>query len=45
MKALTLILALLTPIIWDLNLTFCNVAIAVAVWAFEVIKYMNDKEL
>lgn len=45
MKALTLILALTLPIIWGLDLTFCNITIAVAIWAIEVIKWMNDKEL
>lgn len=45
MKTLTLILALTLPIIWGLDLTFCNIMIAVAIWAIEVIKWMNDKEL
>lgn len=45
MKALTLTLALTLPIIWGLDLTFCNIMIAVAIWAVEVIKWMNDKEL
>lgn len=45
MKALTLILALLLPILWGLDLTFCNVVIAVAIWAIEVVKWMNYNEL
>lgn len=45
MKALTLALALTLPIIFGLNLTFCNIAIAVTIWVIEVIKWMNDKEL
>lgn len=45
MKALTLTLALTLPIIWGLDLTFCNLTIAVTVWAIEAIKWMNDKEL
>lgn len=42
MKTLTLILALILPIIWGLDLTFCNIAIAVTLWIIEVIKWMND---
>lgn len=42
MKTLTLILALTLPIIWGLDLTFCNIAIAVVLWIIEVIKWMND---
>lgn len=42
MKTLTLILALTLPIIWELDLAFCNIAIAVALWIIEVIKWMND---
>lgn len=42
MKALMLILALLLPIIWGLDLTFCNIVIAVAVWVAEVAKWLND---
>jgi hypothetical protein len=45
MKALTLILALTLPIIWGLDLTFCNIAIAVGIWVIKVIKWLNDKEL
>lgn len=45
MKALTLILALTLPIIWELDLTFCNIAIAVVIWVIEVIKWMNDNKL
>lgn len=45
MKALTLTLALMLPIIWDLDLTFCSITIAVTIWAIEAIKWMNDKEL
>lgn len=45
MKNLTLILALTLPIVLSLDLTFCNIVIAVAIWASEVIKWMNDKEL
>lgn len=42
MKTLTLILALTLPIILGLDLTFSNIAIAVALWIIEVIKWMND---
>lgn len=42
MKTLTLILALTLPIIWGLDLTFWNIAIAVTLWIIEVIKWMND---
>lgn len=45
MKALTLILALTLPVIWGLDLTCCNIIIAVMIWAIEVIKWINDKEL
>lgn len=45
MKALTLILALTLPIIWGLDLTCCNITIAVFIWAYEVVKWLNDKEL
>lgn len=45
MKALTLTLALTLPIIFGLDLTFCNIAIAVTIWVIEVIKWMNDKGL
>lgn len=45
MKALTLTLALTFPIIWGLDLTCCNITIAIAVWAIEAIKWMNDKGL
>lgn len=45
MKALTLILALILPIIWELDLKFCNIVIAVMIWVSEVIKWMNVKEL
>lgn len=45
MKVLTLILALTLSIIWGLDLTFCNIVIAITIWAIEVIKWMNDKEL
>lgn len=42
MKTLTLILALTLPIVWGLDLTVCNIYIAVALWIIEVIKWMND---
>lgn len=42
MKALTLILALTLPIIFELDLTICNIAIAVVIWAIEVAKWLND---
>ncbi len=42
MKSLTLILALTLPIIWGLDLTICNVFIAVALWGVEVAKWLND---
>lgn len=42
MKTLTLILALTLPIILGLDLTFCNIAIAVVLWIIEAIKWMND---
>ena len=42
MKALTLILALTLPIICGLDLTFCNIAIAVKIWVIEVAKWLND---
>lgn len=42
MKTLTLILALTLPIILGLDLTVCNIAIAVTIWIIEVIKWMND---
>lgn len=42
MKALTLILALMLPIIWGLDLTVCNIAIAVAIWVIEVATWLND---
>lgn len=42
MKTLTLILALTLPIIFGLDLTFSTIAIAVALWIIEVIKWMND---
>lgn len=45
MKKLTLILALTLPIILGLDLVFCNIAIAVAIWVIEVVKWMTDKEL
>lgn len=45
MKALTLILALTLPIIWGLDLTCYNITIAVFIWAYEVVKWLNDKEL
>lgn len=45
MKNLTLILALTLPIILGLDLTFCNIIIAVMIWVIDVIKWMNDKEL
>lgn len=45
MKVLALTLALTLPIIWGLDITFCNIAIAVTIWVIEMIKWMNDKEL
>lgn len=45
MKALTLILALTLPIIWELDLTFCNIVIAVMICVIEVVKWMNYNEL
>ena len=42
MKALTLILALTLPIIWGLDITICNIVIAVTVWVIEVAKWLND---
>ena len=42
MKAVTLILALTLPIIWGVDLTLCNIAIAVSVWVIEVAKWLND---
>lgn len=42
MKSLTLILALTLPIIWGLDLTICNVFIAVGLWGIEVVKWLND---
>lgn len=45
MKNLTLILALTLPIILGLDLTFCNIVIAIAIWAIEVVKWMNYNEL
>ncbi len=43
MKCLTLILALTLPIIWGLDLTICNVFIALMVWGVEVVKWMNNE--
>lgn len=45
MKNLTLILALTLPIILGLNLTFCNIVIAIVIWVIEVIKWMDYNEL
>lgn len=45
MKALTLILALTLPIIGGLDITFCNIMIAVGIWVIEVVKWMNYNEL
>lgn len=45
MKNLTLILALTLPIILGLDLTFCNILIAIAIWGIEVVKWMNCNEL
>ena len=42
MKSLTLILALTLPIIGGLDLTICNVFIAVGLWGIEVGKWLND---
>lgn len=42
MKSLTLILALTLPIIWGLDLTFCNIYIAVGIWGIEVVNGLND---
>ena len=42
MKAVTLILALTLPVICGIDLTLCNIAIAVAVWVIEVAKWLND---
>lgn len=42
MKSLTLILALTLPIIFELDLTLCNIAIAVTIWVAEVVKWLND---
>ena len=42
MKSLTLILALTLPIIFELDITLCNIAIAVAIWVIEVAKWLND---
>ena len=41
MKTLIIILALILPIIFELDLALCNAGIAVALWASEVIKYMR----
>lgn len=45
MKATLLILALLLPIIWGADVTCSNITIAVFIWAYEVVKWLNDKEL
>lgn len=45
MKNLTLILALTLPFILGLDLTFCNIAIAVVILVIEVVKWMNYNEL
>lgn len=41
MKALTLTLALTLPIIFGLDLTFSMITIAVAIWVFEVVDWLN----
>lgn len=43
MKNLTLILALTVPIIWGLDLTICNVFIALTIFGIEVVKWMNNE--
>lgn len=41
MKSLTLILALTLPIVWGLDLTICNVFIAIMIWGLKVVEWMN----
>lgn len=41
MKALTLILALMLPVVFNMNTDMINIGIAVSVWIIEVIKYVR----